>query len=101
MNNKFLNEAKELESRWAKSGLLEGIDDRFIRGQTAALLECQRLVNETAASYFSIVKNGKIVAQIPTKCTIASQIEEIDAFLRSNGILDEDTKVSLTGNSNE
>lgn len=47
MNNKFLEEAKNLEARWAKSGLLEGVDKKFDRQSTAVLLECQRLHNET------------------------------------------------------
>ena len=47
MNNKFLNEAKELEARWAKTGLLDGLGDRFSRQTTAVMLECQRLHNET------------------------------------------------------
>jgi len=47
MNARFLNEAQELEARWAKSGLLDGIKDRFSRQTTAVMLECQRLHNET------------------------------------------------------
>lgn len=47
MNTKFLQEAKDLEARWAKSGLLDGIKDKFDRKTTAVLLECQRLHNET------------------------------------------------------
>lgn len=47
MNAKFLNEAKDLEARWAKTGLLDGMDKKFDRRSTAVLLECQRLHNET------------------------------------------------------
>jgi len=47
INTKFLNEAKEFESKWIKSGLLDGIKDEFSRKTTAAMLECQRLHNET------------------------------------------------------
>lgn len=46
INERFLNEAKELEARWAKSGLLEGITDKLLRSTTAVLLEGQRLMNE-------------------------------------------------------
>jgi hypothetical protein len=46
-NAKFLNEAKELDTRWAKLGLLEGIDKKYSRQSSAVLLECQRLFNET------------------------------------------------------
>jgi len=57
-NAKFLNEARELEGRWAKTGLLEGIGDydvkgkfhenRYARSATAVLLENQRLINEVS-----------------------------------------------------
>jgi hypothetical protein len=47
MNNKFLDEAKMLEGRWAKTGLLAGLDGRFSRISTASMLECERLHNET------------------------------------------------------
>lgn len=46
MNARFLAEAKELESRWKKSGLLDGLEGRFIRATCAVLLESQRLMNE-------------------------------------------------------
>ena len=45
-NAKFLNEARELESRWAQTGLLENISDKYTRSCTAVLLENQRLINE-------------------------------------------------------
>ena len=60
MNDKFLNEAKELDLRWSKTGLLYGIIDRT----TAQLLECQRLqvnwiCNETGSER-EIKKNRSI-----------------------------------------
>lgn len=45
-NARFLQEAKEIEARWAKTGLLNGIKDDFSRATTAVLLESQRLFNE-------------------------------------------------------
>ena len=64
MNDKFLNEAKEIELRWSKTGLLDGISDRFSRGTTAQLLEGQRLqvnwiCNETGSER-EIKKNRSI-----------------------------------------
>ena len=44
VNKRFLDEAREIESRWKAKGLLEGLDNRTI---TASLMECQRLFNET------------------------------------------------------
>lgn len=48
MNNKFLNEAINLEKKW-NSDLLKGID--FTRRQTSVLMECQRLLNERPEYY--------------------------------------------------
>lgn len=50
MNERFLNEAKELETQWGKTGLLKGIDNRYERSATAVLLENQRLMNLKEAS---------------------------------------------------
>lgn len=52
VNARFLNEAKEIEARWAQSGLLEGLDNRYSRATTALLLESQRLVNEVPTKDF-------------------------------------------------
>jgi hypothetical protein len=49
-NSKFLNEARELETTWGKTGLLEGIADPHVRKATAVLLENQRLCNLYEAS---------------------------------------------------
>jgi len=46
MSSRFLNEARELEGRWGKTGLLDGIDSRYSRQVIAVMLEGQRLVNE-------------------------------------------------------
>jgi hypothetical protein len=46
--SKFLNESKELESRWSSTGILDGIGDRYLRSATAVLLENQRLINEVS-----------------------------------------------------
>jgi len=46
-NAKFLNEAKAITARWAKTGVLDGIDKKYDRAATAILMECQRLHNET------------------------------------------------------
>lgn len=46
MNARFLEEAKDLEKRWKKSGLLDSLESRFLRATCAVLLESQRLHNE-------------------------------------------------------
>lgn len=45
-NRRFLEEAKDIEAKWKKSGLLDGIENPVNRQITAMLLESQRLVNE-------------------------------------------------------
>ncbi len=42
INSKFLKEAKELEALWTKTGLLEGITEKYIRSSSSVLLEGQR-----------------------------------------------------------
>lgn len=66
MNAKFLAEAKAIEARWAKTGLLDGIKDRYCRQTTAVLLESQRLMNERAdVVYFS--EKVCLVDKVPKK----------------------------------
>ena len=50
MNAAFLNEASQIEPYWEKTGLLEGIEDKYVRSTTAVLLENQRLVLEADGS---------------------------------------------------
>lgn len=47
-STRFLHEARELETRWAKAGLLDGLSEKYIRSATASLMEAQRLCNEIA-----------------------------------------------------
>lgn len=59
INSKFLNEAKELESRWKESGLLKGIDSRYLRKTCAVLMESQRFKceMETEEEYEEYLEN--------------------------------------------
>jgi hypothetical protein len=66
MNQKFLQEAKDLEKRWKESGLLDGIEDRFSRQTTAVMLECQRLHNETGT--WDCCEDCKQKATLKIKC---------------------------------
>lgn len=43
--NKFLQEARECEAKWMKTGVLDGLSDKD-RLTTSVLLEGQRLINE-------------------------------------------------------
>lgn len=46
MNAKYLQEAKDCAERWGKTGLLDGIKNKWDKSVTAVLLEGQRLMNE-------------------------------------------------------
>lgn len=55
--NKFVEEAKNCAMRWNKTGLLDGIKNKWNRQVTAVLLEGQRLLNEQ--KYNVIVRTSK------------------------------------------
>ena len=46
MNEKYLEEARQIEARWKKTGLLDPIVDRCRSAAVAVLLENQRKMNE-------------------------------------------------------
>jgi hypothetical protein len=66
INARFLEEAKAIEARWAKTGLLKGISKRWDRQVTAVLLEGQRLMNERADVVHSSEKCF-LVDKVPKK----------------------------------
>lgn len=75
MNTRFLKEAREIEKRWENSGLLKGLDDRFVRSNTAVMLEGQRLWNETttvAAATSVLLENQRLMNEMTS--------EKIDAM---------------------
>lgn len=49
-NVRFMSEARQLEVRWNKTELLNGIKDRYRRMAIAVMLENQRLMNEVATA---------------------------------------------------
>ncbi len=63
LNAAYLNEAKELESRWARTGLLKGIEDTHTRAATAVLLENQRLMLEREKLFNEVSTDTADVAQ--------------------------------------
>lgn len=61
MNDKFLKEAEEIEKRWKKTGLLDGlIPDKDNKATTAVLLENQRLINEQNTDTRDLAKFKRI-----------------------------------------
>jgi len=89
-NSRFLNEAKELETRWGKTGLLEGIEDRYVRSATAVLLENQRLMNEVSTDTGDIAQFKRISIPLVRRIypqLIANKIVSVQPLLGPTGLV--------------
>jgi len=89
-NARFLNEAKELEGRWARTGLLEGIEDRYTRAATAVLLENQRLINEVSTDTADISQFKRISIPLVRRIypqLIANKIVSVQPLLGPTGLV--------------
>lgn len=89
-NSRFLNEAKELETRWGRTGLLEGIQDRFVRSATAVLLENQRLMNEVSTDTGDIAQFKRISIPLVRRIypqLIANKIVSVQPLLGPTGLV--------------
>ena len=89
-NSRFLNEAKELESRWGKTGLLEGIEDRYVRSATAVLLENQRLMNEVSTDTGDVAQFKRISIPLVRRIypqLIANKIVSVQPLLGPTGLV--------------
>ena len=89
-NAKFLNEARELESRWSQSGLLEGIEDKYTRSVTAVLLENQRLINEVATDTSDVAQFKRISIPLVRRIypqLIANKIVSVQPLLGPTGLV--------------
>lgn len=89
-NSRFLNEAKELETRWNKTGLLEGIEDRYVRSATAVLLENQRLINEVSTDTGDIAQFKRISIPLVRRIypqLVANKIVSVQPLLGPTGLV--------------
>jgi hypothetical protein len=89
-NAQFLNEAKELEARWAQTGLLEGIKDRYVRNATAVLLENQRLINENSTDSGDVAQFKRISIPLVRRIypqLIANKIVSVQPLLGPTGLV--------------
>jgi hypothetical protein len=99
-NAKFLNEARELETRWEETGLLEGIgsydtkgnfhEDRFTKAATAVLLDNQRLMNEMATGTDDIAQFKRISIPLVRRIypqLIANKIVSVQPLLGPTGLV--------------
>ena len=88
-NAKFLNEARELESRWGRTGLLNGIEDMYVRSATAVLLENQRLMNEVSTDTSDIAQFKRISIPLVRRIypqLIANKIVSVQPLLGPTGL---------------
>jgi hypothetical protein len=89
-NARFLNEARELEKKWAATKLLDGIEDRFTRSTTAVLLENQRLMNEVSTDTGDIAQFKRISIPLIRRIypqLIANKIVSVQPLLGPTGLV--------------
>src|SRR4051812_10711962 len=91
MNNRLLNEAKELEKLWtSKTKLLDGISDQETRRNTAILLENQRLINELSTDTADIAQFKRISIPLVRRIfphLIANKIVTVQPLLGPTGLV--------------
>ena len=90
MNSRLLNEAAVLEKRWSEVGLLDGINDRLVRGTTAVLLENQRLINEVSTDTSDIAQFKRISIPLVRRIypqLIANKIVSVQPLLGPTGLV--------------
>lgn len=89
-NAQYLTEAKQVEATWAKSGLLNGIEDRFARQATAVLLENQRLMNEAMTDTGDIAQFKRISIPLVRRIypqLIANKVVSVQPLLGPTGLV--------------
>jgi len=89
-NSAFLNEAKELEKRWAKTNLLEGIDNTYVRKTASVLLENQRLMNEVSTDTGDVAQFKRISIPLVRRIypqLIANKIVSVQPLLGPTGLV--------------
>lgn len=90
MNSTYLNEATKIEAKWAKTRMLEGIDNRFERSTAAVLLENQRLINEAMTDSGDIAQFKRISIPLVRRIypqLIANKIVSVQPLLGPTGLV--------------
>jgi len=90
INSRYLNEAKEIENRWASVGMLDGIDNRFDRSTTAVMLENQRLINEVSTDTGDVAQFKRISIPLVRRIypqLIANKIVSVQPLLGPTGLV--------------
>lgn len=95
-NSHYLNEAKQIEAYWKKTGLLEGKDvtDRHVRLTTAVMLENQslanKLFNEVGTDTSDIARFSRISIPLVRRIypqLIANKIVSVQPLLGPTGLV--------------
>lgn len=90
MNEQYLNEAAQITDKWARTKMLEGIDDKFERSTAAVLLENQRLLNETMTDTGDIAQFKRISIPLVRRIypqLIANKIVSVQPLLGPTGLV--------------
>ena len=90
MNSTYLNEATKIEAKWAKTRMLEGIENRFERSTAAVLLENQRLINEAMTDSGDIAQFKRISIPLVRRIypqLIANKIVSVQPLLGPTGLV--------------
>lgn len=89
-NGSLINEATKLEKVWGQTKLLNGIEDRSTRLNTAVLLENQRLMNELATDTSDIAQFKRISIPLVRRIfpqLIANKIVAVQPLLGPTGLV--------------
>lgn len=89
-NSVYLTEARQIEAAWAKTGVLNGLNDRFTRSATAVLLENQRLMNEAMTGTDDIANFKRISIPLVRRIypqLIANKIVSVQPLLGPTGLV--------------
>ena len=90
INARFLTEAKEIESRWSDKMLLNNIEDRTTRINTAVLLENQKLFNEASTDSGDVAQFKRISIPLVRRIfpqLIANKIVSVQPLLGPAGLV--------------
>lgn len=89
-NAQYLTESRQLEQKWNKLGLLEGIKDHDTRKMTSVLLENQMLFNENGTDSSDIAQFKRISVPLVRRIypqLIANKIVSVQPLLGPTGLV--------------
>lgn len=90
MNSQLFAEGAVLEKKWSEYGILEGIEDREVRRNTAVLLENQHLLNEASTATSDVDQFRRISIPLVRRIypqLIANKIVSVQPLLGPTGLV--------------